>query len=189
MVEQMAIGCILGDSYITKSGCLQVEHSLKQKDYIDYKYRFFLEYNLTGKTPTEISRFDKRTGKTYKSLRFYTKAKFQQLRTFFYPNKRKVVPKTIDSLLISDLALAVWFMDDGGRGANTPRGQIISVAGFDLESRNLLKQCLFRNYQMQVRVYKNGQMYIPIEAVDAFHRIVSPRIIPSIRYKLEPRND
>ena len=184
MIEQMAIGCILGDSYITKSGCLQIEHSIKQKEYVQWKFQFFQKENLTGKEPTMRSRLDKRTGKIYQSLVFYTKAKFKHLRVRFYPNGRKILPKEIDSMLVSNLALAVWFMDDGGKGANTPKGQIISVAGFDQNDQKRLQSCLSLNYKIEVTLHKNGQFYIPVKSVNLFHFIVTPLIIPSMRYKL-----
>ena len=37
-IQQIVIGCILGDGYIMKSGCLQIEHSAKQKEYVEWKY-------------------------------------------------------------------------------------------------------------------------------------------------------
>ena len=36
-IQQIVIGCILGDGYIMKSGCLQIEHSAKQKEYVEWK--------------------------------------------------------------------------------------------------------------------------------------------------------
>ena len=32
-IQQIVIGCILGDGYIMKSGCLRIEQSVKQKEY------------------------------------------------------------------------------------------------------------------------------------------------------------
>lgn len=184
MIEQMAIGCILGDSYITRSGCLQIEHSIKQKEYVQWKFRFFKDRNLTGKEPTIRYRLDKRTGKTYQSLVFYTKAKYKHLRERFYFNGRKIIPKEINSMLVSNLALAVWFMDDGGKGGNTPKGQIISVAGFNLCDQKRLQSCLSLNYKIEVNLHQNGQFYVPIKSVNLFHFLVTPLIIPSMRYKL-----
>lgn len=37
-IQQLVIGCVLGDGYLTKSGCLQIEHSIKQKEYVNWKY-------------------------------------------------------------------------------------------------------------------------------------------------------
>lgn len=37
-IQQIVIGCILGDGYIMKSGCLQIEQSVKQKEYVEWKY-------------------------------------------------------------------------------------------------------------------------------------------------------
>jgi LAGLIDADG DNA endonuclease family len=75
-------------------------------------------------------------------------------------------------------------MDDGGRGANTPKGQIISVRGFEKEEQELLKKCLFDNYNLEVNLHKNGQIYFPVKSIRLFHQILAPLMIPSMRYKL-----
>ena len=36
----------------------------------------------------------------------------------------KILPCNIESLLIHPLSLAVWFMDDGGKGGNTFNGAV-----------------------------------------------------------------
>ena len=108
-IEQLAVGCVLGDAYITKSGCLQIEHSIKQEAYVQWKYDLFKSYDLVGKPPRKLARYDKRTDKTYESVRFYTKAKFKNMRELFYKEHKKIIPKTIHKYLVSDLALAVFF--------------------------------------------------------------------------------
>lgn len=74
LIQQLAIGCILGDGFLTKSGCLQIEHSIKQKEYIDWKYKQLKQVVMSP--PVQIDRYDKRTDKTYSSYRFYTQAIF-----------------------------------------------------------------------------------------------------------------
>ena len=41
---------------------------------------------------------------------------------------RKILPKNIENLLVNNLSLATWFMDDGGKGGLD--GTIISVHSF-----------------------------------------------------------
>jgi hypothetical protein len=78
----------------------------------------------------------------------------------------------------------VWFMDDGGRGAKTPKGLIISAAGFSSTEHILLKECLERNFKLIVNIHKNGQFYIPASSYECFYELVNPYIVPSMRYKL-----
>ena len=106
-LNQFVIGCILGDGYITKNGSLQIDHSLKQKEYVHFKYAFLKSYNVAGKAPKIVYCYDKRTNKTYQSIRFYTKCHFQQLRSIFYATGKKEVPKDIQKYLNSPLALAI----------------------------------------------------------------------------------
>ena len=39
--KQLILGCVLGDGYMRKKthAHLQITHSLKQKDYVDWKYQ------------------------------------------------------------------------------------------------------------------------------------------------------
>lgn len=181
-LNQIVIGTILGDGYLTKSGSLQIDHSTIQKNYVDWKYKELGDF--AGKPPTTIKRVHKKTNKESFSYRFYTKSKFKDLRLLFYPNGKKEVPKNINELLVSDIALAVWFRDDGGKSGNTPYGLVISVAGFSKEEQFLLQTCLLNNYGLNVTIWKNNQIYIPKSEYALFYSIVSPFILPDLMYKL-----
>ena len=49
------VGCVFGDAYIDKKGKIQIEHSLKQKEYVDWKYKQLesISYN----PPKIVNRF------------------------------------------------------------------------------------------------------------------------------------
>lgn len=155
-IQQIVYGCILGDGYITKSGCLQIEQSAKQKEYVYWKYEQLK--SIVSSEPKKVIRYDKRTQRTYVSYRFYTRALFKQLRKEFYPIKKKVIPFTIQNYLKAPVTLAVWYMDDGGRGANTEKGVIFSVPNYDSESQFRLQTALKINYNIATTLYKNGQL-------------------------------
>ncbi len=69
--------------------------------------------------------------------------------------------------------IPTWFMDDGGKGARTPKGVIISASGFSVPDRSLLKKCLDMNFQVRVNLHKNGQIYIPVAPHKRFYEIVA----------------
>ena len=94
-IQQIVLGCVLGDGYITKSGCLQIEQSAKQKDYIEWKYEQLK--SIVSSEPKKITRYDKRTQRTYSSYRFYTRALFKELRREFSPLEKKSIPSTIQN--------------------------------------------------------------------------------------------
>ena len=181
-IQQFAIGCVLGDGYITKSGCLQIEQCIKQKEYVDWKYE--LVKQVVGCLPVQMERYDSRTDRRYSSYRFYTQAIFKDLRSLFYPIDKKIIPSNINDYLTSSFALAVLYMDDGGRGGNTKKGVIISIAGYHLESRKRLQSAIQTNYGIQMNLHKNGQLYVPVKCYRSFYNCISPHIIPCMRYKL-----
>ena len=181
-IQQIVIGCVLGDGYMTKSGCLQIEQSAEQKDYVDWKYEQLK--SIVPSKPKKVIRYDKRTGRTYSSYRFYTRALFKELRRLFYPGEKKSIPSTIQNYLKSSVTLAVWYMDDGGRGANTEKGVIISIPNYDFESQHRLQTVLKVNYGINTTLHKNGQLYIPVSSYSTFYNCISSHIIPSMRYKL-----
>lgn len=181
-IQQIVIGCILGDGYLTKSGCLQIEHSIKQKEYIYWKYKKLK--TIVRSEPVQVSRYDKRTDRTYFSYRFYTKAIFKDLRFLFYPTGKKIIPYNIEKILISNLALAILYMDDGGKGGNTKKGVIINIAGYDLQSRKRLQLAILKIYNIKLNLHKNGQLYIPAKSYNQFYQCIYHFIIPCMQYKL-----
>jgi hypothetical protein len=75
-------------------------------------------------------------------------------------------------------------MDDGGRGARTPKGMIISVKGYSEEDRKFLRSYLEQRFRIKVNLHRNGQLYFSVETVDKFCKLIHPFIVPSMRYKL-----
>ena len=91
----------------------------------------------------------------------------------------KILPCNIESLLIHPLSLAVWFMDDGGKGGNTFNGAVgkklnffflqpervfFSVFKFSDAEVDILQNCLLNNFNIQSTFHaKNSsrQLYIP----------------------------
>lgn len=97
---------------------------------------------------------------------------------------KKIIPSNINEYLTTSLALAVLYMDDGGRGGNTKKGVIININGYDLKSRKLLKSVIQTNYGIKLTLYKNDQLYVPVKSYHSFYNCISPHIIPCMRYKL-----
>lgn len=179
---QIVLGTVLGDGYLYRNGRLQVEHSEKDIGYLLWKYKKL--GSLTSGIPKRCLRYDKRTKKTYISWRFYTKPTFESLRELFYPKGKKVIPQDGKQFKLSPLALAVWYMDDGGRGARTPKGMIISVRGYGEDDRKFLRRYLEQRFNIKVNLHKNGQLYFPIKTVERFCRLIQPYVVPSMKYKL-----
>ena len=179
---QVILGTILGDGYLYRNGRLQVEHREKDIEYLRWKYRILA--NLSSGLPKRCVRYDRRTDKKYISWRFYTKPIFEPLRRLFYLKCKKIVPRNDREMDLSPLGLAVWFMDDGGRGARTPKGMVISVRGYSEHDRRSLRSYLEQRFNIKVNLHKNGQLYFPVATVDKFCKLIRPFMIPSMKYKL-----
>ena len=172
------LGSMLGDGYITKKGRIQIEQSKRQGEYIQWKYsnlKRILSTNLLSATRKRVPDII-----TY-SYRFWTKQYFHSWRELFYPAGIKIIPAGIISLL-SPLALAVWFMDDGFLRKKDAVG--IATETFSEKELTELVQEFFRQYGMKVSVVKRRRLYFGRKATQQFIKIISPYIIPAMRYKL-----
>lgn len=190
--KSVAVGTILGDSYFTSRKYLQVEHSIQQASYVEWKHSVFT--NVAGKI-SDVSRVHPKTGVDSTSKRFYTNKSFQDLEPLFYKTeggeRRKVIPPGIGDLL-DPVSLATWYMDDGGKAQNTPKGAYINVSSFSEPKRELLRDSVNTVFGLKTRLHKAGgnnqwNIYVPAESYDKFKEIVSPTVsqVPGMLYKIE----
>lgn len=106
----------------------------------------------------------------------------------FYTSGVKTIPSNIGEFLTHPISLAIWFMDDGN-GYKNKSSYRISTYAFGLEGSQILIDCLHKNFGIQtnlIRDSKGYQIYIPVKDGNSsrFYDLVSPFIIPSMRYKL-----
>ena len=182
--RSIIVGSLLGDAYLYPNGTLQIEHSLKQASYVEWKYR--VVESIAGKAPTIVERHDSRTNRVYRSMRFYTKARLKSYRETFYRDRRKIIPKDLDGLL-DPMGLSVWFMDDGGRGARTPRGLVFNTSCYSQEEQVALQSILLDKFGVEVSIHTVGsgfQLYVRRSSFERFVSLVAPYIVPQMRYKL-----
>jgi hypothetical protein len=119
-------------------------------------------------------------------MRFYTKASLKQFRSVFYRDRRKVIPTQVGNLL-DPVALSVWFMDDGGRGARTPRGLVFNTSCYSEAEQILLQSALNERFGLTVNIHRVGkgfQLYVRSSSFERFVQLVAPHIVPQMRYKL-----
>jgi hypothetical protein len=179
--KEILIGTVLGDGYLEYNGRnvrLQILHSVRQRDYVDWKYKIFKEW--TKSPPSEIGHGNYR-------FRTITHPEFTQYYKLFYEGKRKVVPPNIGELLRTPLALAVLFMDDGKKRPDC-NGFFLDVLSFSKTEQERLMRCLAENFGLvDLRLHWNGDgyhIYVPAHNAEHFCALVGDHIIPSMRYKL-----
>ena len=182
--RSVVVGSLLGDAHLTRNGSLQIEHGIAQAGYVSWKYEMLRV--VAGKPPRIVERYDNRTAKTYRSVRFYSRTVLRSFRDVFYRDRRKIVPDGIGTLL-DPLAVAVWFMDDGGRGGNTPRGLVFNTSGFSADEQIVLRSALKQRFGIEANIHLVGsgfQLYVTARSYSQFYELVSPHLVAQMRYKL-----
>ena len=187
--KEILIGTMLGDGHLEKNGRgarLRVDHTLKQDDYVHWKYTEFKDF-ATAK-PRVIRSFHKNSKKFYERSHFstFTSDIFLKWQDLFYENKRKIIPTNIQSLLTSPLTLAVWYMDDGYK-RNDCNALRLNTDLFSLAEQHLLAQCLKENFGIDSKVHKKGKsycLYVPQKSSEKFCQLVRPYMVGSLLYKV-----
>lgn len=197
--KEIIIGTLLGDGHLEtlnngETYRLRIEHSIKQKEYVDWMYNQFKEW--TNKAPEirkQYLRFP--NGSIVLSQKYcfstYSHGAFRFFGQQFYPKNRKIIPKMIGKLL-SSMSIAIWYLDDGSFKSERHRTFIIHSHGYKKSELRIIQKALQlygidTNLHMQKR--KNGtywRVYILSKSAPKFKEIVEPIInqIPSMKYKL-----
>lgn len=106
-LRNLLCGLVIGDGTITKSGRrLQIQHSIKQLEYLKYKVFLLNQFNIYP----EIQLFD---NNGYEGCRIgFTHSQCKFVRNWLYKTGIKVFNKEF-LFKLSDLEIALWYMDDG----------------------------------------------------------------------------
>lgn len=186
--KEIIFGCLLGDGKLempprgvnARFGFTQSEF---QKDYFISVCNSLS--NICSGKYRESSYLDKRTGKTYKSLSFWSRS-LSMLNEFyhnFYVDRVKIVPK--DLSLLTPIALAHWVMQDGSRG--TSKGLYLCTDSFSYADVQRLTQYLMDRYNLKCSIHKAGgnhRIYILAKSVETVKNLILPFMHQSMLYKL-----
>lgn len=186
--NEIIFGCLLGDGKLempprgvnARLGFTQSEYN---KEYF-ISVCDSLSKISSGKY-RESFYLDKRTGKTYRSLSFWSRS-LPLLNEFyynFYVDKVKRVPQ--DLSLLTPLALAHWLMQDGARG--TSKGLSLCTDSFIYTDVERLTQYLMDRYNLKCSIHKAGgnhRIYILAKSVETVKNLVLPFMHRSMLYKL-----
>lgn len=187
--RDIIVGLLLGDGHLEtknhgRTYRLKIEHSINQKEYVDWQYAIFKNHTRTGpKLKVQMV-----NGKQYQKYYFSTIAT-GSLRFYgqqFYPHGKKCVPKFIGKML-EPQGLAVWFMDDGSYKSKQHRSLILNTQGFVPQDIVRLQKVLQEKFSIETvrRKQKEGeQIYIPGKQVPGFIQKIKPYILPSMEYKI-----
>ena len=190
-LKQLLIGSLLGDGSFCSVGkhakhkCLSIAHSIKQKDYLNFKWGILNKYNLVPPIK-ERTIHEQRYTHDITECRFKTRLNpvFTEIRNNNYDETghKRVKEEFVKDL--EPLGLAIWYMDDG---YVTKNSCILSTCSFTIEEQNILAKILLDKFDLHFNVGKhNNSMYLQAKDFPKFKKLIDSYVIPSLQYKLVP---
>lgn len=186
MQRYVVIGSMLGDGNLSSNWSktnyrLKINHSIKQREYVLWKYEVFKKFVLTK------PKLYKKTNSI--SFRTISHEEFSRFYKIFYPRDKKLVPKNIKDLIKNPITVAIWFMDDGNIRSSKGKiyGYYLNTQSFSLSDNKLLIQALRDNFGIESMILKNHgkyRIYIGAKGRDKFSQLIKKFIIKSMKYKI-----
>ena len=175
--HEIVIGTLLGDGAMRckTNALLEINHSVHQQFYVDWKYRH-LEPLVA--TPPKLR---KGNGKRI-ACRFVTRSlpELTPYYRLFYESGSKRIPE----VSLSPLTMAVWFMDDGCRSRNAV---YLNTQQFDREDQQLLLRLLDEQWGLYGTLNRDKcyhRIRLSVDSTRRFGQLIDPHLIPNFRYKL-----
>lgn len=198
--RSIIVGKLLGDGHLEtadkgKTYRLKIEHSIRQKEYVDWLYEQFKTW--TGQAPKIRSRqvrLPQGASAIHESYGFttYSHSAFRFYAQQFYPiDGEKVIPKLIRKLL-TPTALTIWYLDDGSFKSEHHRTFIIHSHGYEKKD---LQRILIPLEKLGIKAVLHRQnratgtywrIYVLSESANNFAQIIKEiaSFMPSMNYKL-----
>lgn len=177
------VGSLLGDGTLRRqkgklNALFEVNHSAAAKDYVDWKYSIFQEFVIT---PPRVRKGNDRRV----AYRFTTRSLpvFTEYFLRFYRSGKKRVPSNLEGEL-DELALAVWFMDDGSRSRSAV---YLNTQQFILKDQERLRKLLFCRFGISSNLNRDKQYFrirLTTEGSSILVKLVKQYVVDFYRYKL-----
>jgi len=177
------VGSLLGDGYLdetTMGYSFRLHHGIKQKDYIDWKYKILS--NIVNSPPKVYG--------TRVYFRTVSHPYLVNLRKLFYKKDRsRVIPESFLEKFLNPLSLAVWIMDDGTNELGSGKCAKINSQSFSYTDHEVICKLLRNKFDLKANINK-GRTYFRIrfhkESMPQLIEMVRLYILPSLFYKLIP---
>jgi hypothetical protein len=175
--RQIIVGTLLGDGSMRckTNALLEINHSSNQRSYVDWKYRHLVD--LVRTPPKARKGNGART-----AYRFVTRSLPELTPYFrlFYGSGRKRIPE----LELTELTLAVWFMDDGCRSRNAV---YLNTQQYDDMSQRTLLRLLREQWEIDGALNRDKSYYrvrLSVDGTQKLAGLIEPYLLPELRYKL-----
>ena len=188
-LEQILLGSLLGDGSLEftgrcKSPMYYEGHSLKQEDYLKWKWNYF---KIFGGHVVSRNVFNKYRNRTYSRIEMYTNSNptFDYYYRLFYPGgMKKISEEILDKL--KPLALAIWHCDDGH--LDLLKGEII-LGTYTTYEENLLVQRWFKKefgLECKIRKRRNNRYVIVFNPENSkkFIALIKDHVPKCMDYKI-----
>lgn len=198
--KSVVVGTTLGDGTITGEGSLVCKHSQDQAAYVEW-LRGELEEHCPSHDPDLYRTYDDRYEKILEthSCRTSNHAELRGFRELFYVDGVKQVSQHILDQ-VDELALAVWFMDDGSTSfAFGEDGHVsgceskLYTCSYTNAENVLMKEWFLKRWGLECRIrfkdLPDKNPYLLFSGAPAFRLldIIRLHIIPSLLYKVDPQ--
>ncbi len=180
--KSVIIGSILGDGYLRifpgrKNALLEINHSAKAKDYVDWKYSILK--NVSGSEPKT-----RKCNGGRLAYRFYTKQlpELTAMLRMFYSERKKIIP---ENLILNPVILAVWFMDDGSKCGSSDF--YLNTQQYSLEDQKTLIRKL-KSLGLDAKLNKDKcyqRLRFLISSLPRLQELIEYKVISSMKYKIE----
>lgn len=182
--KEIVFGGLLGDMslQLSKKGTNphgKVEQGIKQLEYLKFKHEKLK--NISTHLIID-DRYDERFKEpNYKTcyFRLNSNPELHKFYKDFYEKGKKTIPK--DLLLLTPLAIAIWFMDDGSKSKNT---YTIATCSFNEEDIKRIINYLYINYDIECTIHKSNVIYIKNNSSKIFRNLILPYLCESMKYKV-----
>jgi intein/homing endonuclease len=186
---QVILGKLLGDASIRENygkWLVQFTHKTEHEEYVKWT-NSYLGNISRNKLINETSGYGTNMTKTWTRSLLTIKEKF----SFMYKDEKKIVPTEIIDV-ISPLAIAFWFMDDGSRLSHYKQQDrfTFSTCSFDNEScLNLIRALDKMGVKSQLKNY-SGYNYIcgNKDSFKKLSKLIAPYVCDVMKYKLLPEH-
>ena len=188
--KELVYGTSIADGHIFRKnkkrhGALKIVHSVKQEEYLNFKYGLLKDFVRTKPT-IQISRV-KNSVSVAKSFRTLTHPFFTKLHKILYKKKQNRYVKHLSLEVlnhVSSFSLAIIFMDDGTKHN---KSKDFCFECFPYEEQVIFCNWLKSKFDINANImrYKNGhRTRIHSKSVPDFIKIIKPYIINCMKYKL-----
>ena len=168
---QVVLGGLLGDSSLKlqkgyRNARYQIRHSINQKNYLEWKHKSLKEIALPKLQEQKPDGFS-----TNKKISFQSKAhnELTKIHKVVCKNNKLVIEHGWINAL-DELALLVWWLDDGSLVAGRKQG-CFCTDGFSLETVKILQEYLADAWNIKVRVATQNNTRIKNSKQSVYYRL------------------